>query len=222
MSFLSPSIMTITPRGTSLLSWKDKDTNNELGGEYYIRGSLCWPGAGPQRNNIESMKGVAYVFGKRVDIPNDERVFVLNECEFLSIDHIVDENNGITYKGASSWFNNAFSYYYCNTFYYNCPPYTHNQYYLQVKRSPLLKPIPSFLKLDWEDASVSESLVWRMKEQDLLIRNEGSIAERSIDLYLLHDRAITPGMWALMCGLWGMSIYKYKPRTKNTPEYIVI
>lgn len=156
----------------SKLFW-DKKIDHALappnGAEYYLRGGISFPslmesgGFGASRDVTGFAVMVAYCFSNR-------KYYVVGECEFSTIDNILDpDGNGIALTGACNFFNKMWTTYYALDYYWSGHSETVMKYILQVVRSPMIEPKPHFIEISPGVPGQQQQAVYELLQRNAVL-----------------------------------------------------
>ena len=209
---LTPKLCKMNPdRKTSSLIF-DKQYEN-MNGEYYLRGGTCWPI--PIRIGADhGASGFILMAGRNV-VTN--KIFVFEQKLFLTVDHILDSTGGIEIEGLSHWFNTLWANYFASSFYYHQDESTHKTFLLQVLRSKMIMPKPSFVETAWQGDANMDALIWRLGNTGMLKFEKDSELHDALHLFEIQSnhKDTIPAIHALKCALVGLERYPWKVRHKN-------
>ena len=168
-------------------------------GEYYLRGGICFPVI-----NDDGISGYATMCGKHL---GSGVIYVLEEQEFCTIDHIKSQTGRIEFKGLSTWFNDCWTNYFADSYYYHQDYETCKKYRLQVIRSIMINPKPHFIEIKWQDADQAMHTIF---EKDMLNQlkysSKGKIYQEMQEYNATPDEKY-PALHALKCALAGYDRY---------------
>lgn len=198
-------------RRTSILYWPDKPA----GVEFYMRGAVCWPMLVEREDGAQDVQGYAILAG--VDLATGV-IEVMEETSFVTVEHVLNPDGTIQYRGLASWFNANWAHYYGDTYFWNQGGELNRKYLLEVVRSPWCKPQPHFVEIDWQDEAEARQLVWRyVKTRRLLLPKEGQLF-RDLGAAKMDKKDVTmPTLHALQCLLAGLERYPWRDHTKKQP-----
>jgi len=187
-----------TERQTSALYFNEGSPIPE--GHYYMRGGICFPV--PVDGSIS---GYAVMCGRNL-VSNV--IYVFEEREFFTIDHVIDgEKGGIKLKGLSTWFNDCWTRYYADTFYFHQDHETCQKYRLQVVRSPMIANKPHFVEIKWSDDNQAMHTVFEKDIlQQLKYSKDGKVYQQ-LQEYNADQDGVYPALHSLKCALSGYDRY---------------
>lgn len=189
---------------TSFLMFADPEFN----GEYWLRGGVYWPAIphGQSRCN----DGYAVLVGQNV---KTGRCFVFEERSFITVDHVLGDDQIIAFEGLSSFFNMAWSSYFADTFFWQQPEDVHHRFLLQVIRSPMIQPQPHFVEVHLSKPEDSITSIWNLMKTGLLAYPEGGGVHTDLQLYQVQIGSPAPApIRALAACLFGMELYPHRVR----------
>lgn len=195
-------------RRTVILRFGSDD--NPLNGEYYCRGGVCWPVA-VRNSDGRSAVGHAVMVGFNLQT---KKYTVFEDREFVCVDPIV-ENGQVTFDGVSNWFNQCWSKYYCQYWYYHQDETTHRTYLLQTIRSQMIQPKPGFIEVPWQDENAVAPMFWQMVNTKRLKFGSKTILEQARQYQAMlgsSELALFPAVYALVCALSGMERWPWRER----------
>lgn len=183
-------------RYTSTLFFDD-DKSLAQTGEYLVRGGVCFPVV-----TDKSIKGYAVLCGMNM---SDKTVYLFNEREFVVIDHVIEANR-VEYHGISVWFNEMWSKYFADTYFYRQDYDVSKKYQNQIIRSDMIEPKPRFVQSKNKDEDQSMHTLYEKDITGKFRYSAGQVWEE-MQLYDKNDKAVYPALHALQCCLNGFDKY---------------
>lgn len=171
-------------------------------GEYTLRGGVCWPIVVDPADG--RMVGFALVAARSV---RDGVTYVLAQTEFVCVDHVQDASGRILFAGLSTWLNDGWNSWFCDTYCWHQPWETNRRYLRQVLDSPMIAPKPHFVELDWDDDEDARAAIYEAEAQGRLAYEAQSplhLALLDYGVALPADRDRFPAVQALTCALFGL------------------
>lgn len=172
-------------------------------GKYFMRGGICFPTLCD-----DTVRGHAVMTGTNI---NTQKTYIFDEVKFSCIDHILDEETQcIQHKGASQFFNKMWNEYYAKQYFFNQDYTLQRRYRLQISRSPMIDPKPSFIELPWKDEDQSINAIFEKESFGrLFYKKEGGVMA-DMKLYSAKSDKFLPALHALKCALNGLEKYRIK------------
>jgi len=180
-------------RETSTLYFKDFDDSRE----FYMRGGVCWPEG--------DSDGFALLGGQNV---NGNRIHIFEECEFVTIDDIIQDGQ-IRYHGLSSWLNCCWSKYFGRLYFWNQPQDLHDRFRLQVYRSSSVEPKPGFIEISLSGKDEARHIVNEYVKAGRLTLDKDSELAKQLGFARLDEGAHLPTVEALGRLLAGLQRFPF-------------
>jgi len=186
---------------------RDSDPRN---GEYYVRGGICWPVA-VRTSDGKSAVGHAVLVGFNLQT---KRYTVFEDTSFVCVDPIV-EGGKVTFEGVASWFNTCWAQYFCRYWYFHQEEITHRMFLMQVIRSQMIDPKPSFIEIPWQDESAVAPVVFRLvatkrvKLTSSVIIGQGQQYQMTLGA---SELSLYPAVYALTCALVALERWPWRDR----------
>lgn len=130
------------PPGDSAAPW----------GWYEMRGGVCWPVIGEV-----GLEGCIVMTGRHVETGV---VYVFEEREFVTIDHILDDDEKIRYEGLCTWFPKIWASYFARRFHQRQHQLTTERYEVQVRRCRPIVPKPVWFDTIWDEDETALAVVY--------------------------------------------------------------
>lgn len=203
----------------SKLFW-DKKIDHALappnGAEYYLRGGISFPslmesgGFGASRDVTGFAVMVAYCFSNR-------KYYVVGECEFSTIDNILDpDGNGIALTGACNFFNKMWTTYYALDYYWSGHSETVMKYILQVVRCDIIKPTPHLIEISLGVPGQVQQGIYEKLQRECIFYKKAGLVHEGIQKYDARNLSDMPvSVHALSCALTGMDRYPWRPSPED-------
>ena len=191
-------------RKTSTLFYRDEGASRELS----LFGGVCWP-TEVDRDGRKDIQGFAVLCGMDVET---RVIDVLEQREFLCIEHVLREDGTIAVEGIAPWFTLCWSRYYGRSFYWNQPDETNKRYLLEVLRARMADPKPYFVSIGWADFADAQHVLWLAVKMQRLVLDKDSELGRQLQRAKTGDRAMLPAVHALVCALSGNERYPWRVR----------
>ncbi len=167
-------------------------------GYYQVAGGICWP---LLVNGL--FTGAVLIAGRLVD---DGRIFVFEQREFSSIDHLYGPDREITLEGLASDFPRWWATYFMRRFYWFQTDEWHKTFRRRVRESPLIEPHPSMVQLHWSDEAHVSLVISDATAQGRLLFKGGGVLESQLDQFQADpDMGPFPAVHALGCLLTGLA-----------------
>lgn len=170
-----------------------------------MRGGICWPVA-VETSGGTDVQGYAVLVGQDV---KTKICWVFEQRDFVTVDHIIEDTK-ITYPGVSTWFNDCWSRYFGDKFYWNQDDELTRSYRIDVWRSDMIKPKPSLIEISWPDDRSVLHLVWKMVKTRKIRFDDGSMLHRQLGDAKKDDKKLKPAVHALSCALAGILRYPFR------------
>lgn len=196
---------------------KDKELSylefpDKSGGEYYLRGGICWP---KYSGLNEGIQGFAILAGLDV---STGIIRIFEERRFSSVDHIQTADGKIEIEGLSSWFNKNWNKYYAAYYFFSQIGETHKKYLLDVVRSDMVQPKPLFVEIKpMEDANIDQIVFSKLQENKLEYFSEGPVHKCIQQWDLVPTKP--PVAEALGTCISGITRYPYRKQMTSDEAY---
>ena len=193
-----------------------KDKKHPLAGRYFMRGGICWPRP-VLKMGTTSAEGCCVVCGHFLD---KGWVVCFEEKPFVCIDHILRDDGGVQFEGVSTFFNETWSKYFLDTWYFRQSLMTSKSFRLQVARSEMIVPKPHFVEALWEDEAYADGVLWSVISTGKLKYRQGGLIHDALQKYQMRPVGVMleprpPVIHALICALVGMERYPWRPRNRT-------
>jgi hypothetical protein len=133
---------------TVTLRFTDNPDRDQLGGEWHIRGGICWP---MMQAGAETV-GFALVLGTRIKPePGKPLRWVFGEHAFIGAGLTYAGDRSVADTGAQDLFRNAWASLYCRSYYWGQDYAIHQRFYRDTMRIETLHPPPVFRETQWSD-----------------------------------------------------------------------
>jgi len=186
---------------TATLYYSDKENVKA-----YMYGGVCWPIlVGPSTSR--SVRGFVVLLA--YDVLNDVHS-VVDQQEFVTVDHFRDENNMITHYGVGMFFNRAWKDYFAERFYYNQRADTHRRYKLEILRSYTVSPKPLLLNTHWDDDEIADQSVIEKAQLRKLKWSKESLLDTAVEELIVDPDHSSPEWNALRCAVVGFDRYPWR------------
>jgi len=202
-------------RQTSTLFFVDEA--GKRAGEYYVRGSVCFPlmiespGA---RDGARLHDIVGFALLACQDVETGV-VTVFEQQEFAVIDHIIRDSE-IAYTGLCTWFNECWSRYFCRKYFYFHRDHEYaRKFRLDIHRSMMIAPKPEMIELEIYDDSELNHVIWSYVKTQRLVYERDSTIHVQMKQLRDGDKAIHPAIYALQVLLCGLDRFPYRKRTQG-------
>jgi len=172
--------------------------------EYYMRGGICWPMT-VERGGVQDVFGHAVMAG--FDIKTGE-IRVFEEREWVVVHSILNKDHHIEFEGLAPWLRKLWSEYFALDFFWHQSKVLTKSYRLEVFRSDVIQPKPSFTHIDWSDDEAALHTLWKHVKLKTLITERPSaelLRERKYG-----EKQILPAIHALQCLVEGLERYPYR------------
>jgi hypothetical protein len=182
--------------------------NDSEDADFYMRGSICWPIEWPSGNEME-ISGHAIIAG--MDVKTKD-ITVFKEHSFMTVSNILNDGV-IEYPGLETFFNSAWSKYFCRDYYWHGNEVTTKQWRLETIRNELIRPKPHFIKVDWSDDDQSRMQMWReFKTGKVNLKPIGrnSTTSKQITNMRKDKKTDLPAVHALIALIAGMKRYPWR------------
>lgn len=172
--------------------------NDELDGEYYMRGSLCWP---------EEGHGFALIAGRNVET---KVVHIFEQISFLTVDHVMRPDQIIEYYGVFDFFNRSWSKYYASKYFWRQDEAVHRRFYLEAIRLPMLEPKPMFIEAAFTDDVDSNNLIFQYQAMGKMIFEADSELHHQLEQFKNDGQTKLPAVRALRNLLAGYERFPFR------------
>jgi len=181
--------------------------------EYDVRGGMCFPFSFEPSPGHFDYAGYSVLAG--MDVLSG-KITIFEQRPWVVVENIIGPDNALQYRGVAEWLNRCWSKYFGRRFYYHQPHELKRKYILEIIRSDMVNPDPSFISVPWGSGDEAEALhvVWKAVKlktvqierdtrlaQDLLIQKEGKD----------RPKYIPPSIHALMCVLMAYERFPWRP-----------
>lgn len=186
-------------------------------GNFDIRGGICFPTEFQDEHGNFDIQGFAVLVGFDLD----KKIFtVFEECSFIVIDNILNDDQLIEHQGISSWFSACWSRYYSRKYYWHQDAEMAKRYRLEIGRSQMIEPKPSFIEVPWGNDSDARHIVWKYVKAKKLRYQKGSELHTQLELAKKGENRMYPAVHALQCALMGMARFSFRKRVTglHTPD----
>jgi len=194
-------------KGTSTLVFKGEEDNPR---EFYMIGGICWPVQYELPDQPPDVLGYAILAGKDLETGI---VYVFEQKDFVTIEHIFNEKQIVAYHGLAPWFNTIWARYYANRFYFNQSDEISRKYRLDVIRSEMITSRPQMIEVPMPDIKDALHTVWRYAKTKGVKIDADSLLGVHLPLAKVdkHKRNIaSPPVHALACMLVGLDRFPYR------------
>lgn len=186
---------------TSMLSFSDG-----TGGRFYMRGGICWPVYDPAQGSID---GFALMAGE--DVRTGE-IYVFEQVSFVTINHVLGKDGAVEYLGLSAFFNRCWSDYFGRSFFV---PSTgtddiNRRYQLQIYRSNMIEPKPSFVEVPVFDGAQGAQLIFEKVAAKKLKHKANDKLHLALTAFSLDSQKMNPQVTALAACLFGLEAMPYR------------
>lgn len=184
-----------------------------MNGRYAMRGAVCWP--------IVTLSGMDRVSQGHLIIAGQHLdsgiLWVFSDAEFVTVDHVVGEAGRIEIEGAVTLFNRAWATFFAKVFYFAHPEALHKPYHLQVLRSKLIDPKPTFIDLEADDTVVAQHALWRWMRSGALRIDKDSALAREIGLFQQQQadvKELRPAVHAMCALTHGLDRFGFRAKRR--------
>ena len=169
---------------------------DQIRGEYYMRGGIAWPLLVPDKDGRTMMQGYAVLCGINVQT---DKVIVWASLPFNTIATTV---TGTTVDAVSlgPWLNRQWAEWHSRSYYCYEKDESYQTFRRQIDREDLIMPKPRLLPVLWNDEKAAESLFCQVANEKRLGMEE-SFAN---DVSHVPMGEYCPARHALVCALMGI------------------
>lgn len=209
--------MTITPIAARRNERRDTTRLWFDGGETieaYVRGAVAWPMTlDPDTNRVY---GYALVCAQDV---KTGVITVQEETRVECIDHIITSDGQVKHRGIAPWLNQAWTRYYCDTWFVNADLQTHGKWLLRIMESENVEPKPLWTEILWTNQQDVELAIYERGSQGKFQGIRGG----ELDKAMVNHRAGLPEkpaapVWALMTAIAGYDRWPWWDPDKEQRE----
>jgi len=178
--------------------WFDQEKSLLPNGSYQVAGGICWP-----ELIGDVFNGCAVLGARNVDT---KMIYILDQREFTSIDHVLDAEGRIANIGIAPWFVHNWATYYAYRYYwFQCDEYN-KAFRMRIGRSPLIEPRPSLIPTHWgHDDHVQLIIADALAQKQLVIKEATPLHEEMKQHWADPKQGPFPALHALSCLLTGLS-----------------
>lgn len=166
-------------------------------GFYQVVGGICWP-----LLIQDVFKGCAILAARHVPTGI---VYVFDQHEFSSIEHIFGTDGNIEVQGLAPWFNRQWTTFYASRYYW----FQHDEYERtfrsRIHRCNLIQPKPALIPTHWHDDQHARLIISDMLEQRRLKLKQGPVLQELAQQQADPKMGPFPAIHAIACLLTGIS-----------------
>ncbi|MEN6533385.1 MAG: hypothetical protein ABFD89_06960 [Bryobacteraceae bacterium] len=168
-------------------------------GRYWVAGGIVWPELHETRQEIV---GAAVVCGRHIE---SDVTYVFEEREFCTVDHVLGERGVIAFEGLSSFLNEAWTYYFCKTYYWRQDELTARRHIRQVHRNRMIEPKPVLVELHWRDEKTALDEIFLLDTSSRLTYRVNREVHHAMRKFDAKDGDTEPALRALAAALVGLA-----------------
>ena len=185
--------------------------------ELHLRGGIAWPVA-----PADGGRAIGFAVLVGLDVRTGIS-YVLEECEFYEVDHVIDRTTGlIKTPGASVWFNMLWQAYGARTLYYHQDEGLHRRYHTLVCRSAMIEPKPRIVCVPFSDGeSYPRTALWSMLEAGQLVWSAGSLSYPRLAQWRASpgvSMESVPAVWALGVLAASLVMWPWRDRRREAED----
>jgi hypothetical protein len=190
-------------RGVSRLVFSEADQERIPNGDYRMAGGICWP-----IRMDATVAGFALVAGEHVET---KRLYVFEEQPYVVIDHIIDRDGKIAWRGLCEWFPQMWQRYHAVRYYHRQPGEGSRTYQLEVRRNPMIEPKPYLIEVPPFEVEHGLRAIWERRQVGRLFADrEGIVMADATRAEVTPGGQLPPAMHALMVCVLGVQRYPYR------------
>ena len=185
-------------------------------GTYILRGGFSFPAVYPSEAGA---KVEGYICLAAQDTKT-KVTHIIEEMEFLSVDHIIDDQQNLIQEGIAMFLSSSFTRYGAIKWYWNQDEDIASGWRVKIYRSSQVQPQPQCIKVHWRDDRTAMGTVFSAFANGQLKGTKGSgISGDVIRMKAMPDMNMIPAaLWSLMCVVNGMNKYPWRDRSGSNEE----
>ena len=193
-------------RNAVLLTYEGEES--DLTDYYHVRGGIAWPRQ-VMAGGRHHLRGFCCIGCQRV---SDGTVFILAEQSYAAIDNVYEPEGKVIHEGLSQFLNAAWTNMMCNRLYHRESQETHRRYWLQLKRSDLMRDLPMFTDVFWDDENEARCAILEARQVGRLMLDEDGELWKALKTWKAQPDSmnVEPEIHALTCLLRGLVEYPWR------------
>lgn len=200
-------------RKTSMLFFKDEPAI-----ECYIKAGICFPMTYDSGVGIQN-SGFAVMGAQDI---RTKYIYVFEQMEWVTIDDIIAEDNTIRYRGLSHFFNQIWTEYFGEAYYFNQPDELSRRFRLQILRSKMVNPKPRFVEVPIQSQDDLLNIIWyQTKKQGMEIDKTSKLATALTEMQK-NDKNLWPATYALGCMLMAFERFPWREPSFQTIREVLV